>query len=143
MMKYILFLKRPEGTYKVSAFESDAEYLSDQKAEAATQLSLYLLRHYPVTFTDNESGGAAGCPPLKGRALKDKRNGKIVWRPGALQCTLQEGLFYAEAQQEQPAETCWWKYALPASKRTSIEMDIQNAWKKGFEEGYAKGRTLN
>lgn len=126
-MKYNIFLKRPEGTYKVSIFESGAE-------DAARQLSLYLFRHYPVSFFDNDMGNGDSE-----KVLKDSRSGKIVWREGELNCRLEEGYFFTEVQDETEDAPCWWKDALPASKKVSIELDIQNAWKKGFAEGYAKG----
>jgi len=125
-MTYNIFLKRPEGTYKVSLFDGEPD-------EAARQLSLYLFRHYPVSFFDDMLDGGE-----TEKVLKDSRSGRIVWREGELACRLEEGYFFTEEQKpEEPMQ--WWQSALPTSKKISIELDIQNAWNKGFEEGYAKG----
>jgi flagellar biosynthesis/type III secretory pathway protein FliH len=126
-MKYNIFLKRPDGTYKVSVFESEAD-------EASRQLSLYLFRHYPVSFFDDMLDKEGDNE----KVLKDSRTGKIVWREGELNCRLEEGYFFVEEKKEEEIEQ-WWKNALPTSKKISIELDIQHAWKKGFAEGYAKG----
>jgi len=126
-MTYNIFLKRPEGTYKVSVFDSEAD-------EAAKELSFYLFRHYPVNFCDDQLDEAGDSE----KVLKDNRSGKIVWREGDRTCRLQEGYFFVE-EKVQDEQAPWWRTALPHSKKQSIELDIQSAWKRGFSEGYAKG----
>lgn len=124
---YSIYLKRKEEIHKVSLIECEAQ-------DAARQLSLYLFRHYPVSFFD-ENIDAAGDYE---KVLKDCRTGKITWRQGHLTCTLEEGEFYIEEDKKPVKEVPWWESALPASKKLSIEMHIQNAWKQGFSEGYNK-----
>jgi hypothetical protein len=127
-MTYSIFLRRHDGVCKVSVFESKEE-------DAARQLSLYLFRHYPVSFFDDETDAAGDME----KVLKDCRTGKIVWRQGDTTSKIEEGEFYVEQDKEPSKELRWWESALPASKKVSIELDIQNAWKKGFAEGYGKG----
>ncbi len=128
-MKYGIFLKRTDGTYKVSGYECRTE-------EASRQLALYLFRHYPVSFSDDvlaENGDTE-------KILKDARNGLIVWREGDMECKMPEGFFYVnEDKVEADKQEKWWESCLPQSKRMVIEVDIKDAYKKGFGEGYAKG----
>lgn len=126
-MKYSIYLKHSDGVLKVSEFESEP-------AAAPRAFALYLSRHYPVRFT-NEPGTEA--TDLED-ALEDCRTGKIVWKKGSLASHLEQGGFFAEPDKSVNEDFPWWKNALPASKRESIELEIQNAWKNGFEEGYSK-----
>ncbi|MGP8217059.1 MAG: hypothetical protein ACLQQ4_15935 [Bacteroidia bacterium] len=128
-MKYGIFLNKADEIYKVSGIECSAE-------DASRQLSLYLFRHYPVSFYDDRLSEDGDSEKI----LKDSRNGLIVWREGDLECKLPEGVFYiTENIEDAPQEEKWWKYGLPESKKMVIEGDIKSAYKKGYGEGYRQG----
>lgn len=128
-MEYGVYLKRADGTYKVSGFECRA-------TEASRQLALYLFRHYPVSFFDDRLDECGDTEKI----LKDRRSGLIVWREGDRECKLPEGYFYIEQGKPETQEnTRWWESALPQSKKALIEIDIKDAYKKGFSEGYSQG----
>ena len=126
MTTYSILLKRPESTYKVSV-------IACEKAEAPRQLALYLFRHYPVAFFDDELGNGDSE-----KVLKDSRSGKIVWRQGELECSLEEGLFFLEEVIVENDATHWWKENPPTKQSITIK-DVEAAWQNGFSEGYAKG----
>jgi hypothetical protein len=105
-MKYGIYVRRHDGAVKLSALECEAD-------DRARQLSLYLFRHYPVSFFDDVTDAAGDME----KVLKDSRTGMVVWREGDTSCKIEEGEFYIEAL---------------------TELDIQDAWKSGFSEGYAK-----
>ena len=128
-MEYSIFLKRKDGTYKVSGFEC-------RSIDASRQLALYLFRHYPVSFYDDKLSEEGDTEKI----LKDSRSGLIVWRQGDMECKLPEGFFFINENKKADAkEERWWEVALPKSKKLVIEIDIQNAYKNGFTAGYAKG----
>ena len=128
-MEHSIYLKRADGTYKVSGFNC-------RKEDAPRQLALYLFRHYPVNFFDDLLDEAGDTEKI----LKDTRSGLIVWREGDRECKLPEGYFYLEENKAEPlTNEKWWQSALPQSKKALIETDIKDAYQKGFAEGYAAG----
>jgi len=128
-MQYSIYLKRKDGTYKVSGFES-------RSIEASRQLALYLFRHYPVRFYDDKVSEEGETEKI----LKDSRSGLVIWRQGDMECKLPEGFFFVnENKMELNSEEKWWQIAFPESKKQVIELDIENAYKDGFQEGYMKG----
>lgn len=128
MMKYDVFLKKEDGTYKVSGYECRAE-------EAPRQLALYLFRHYPVRFYDDTLSAEGDSEKI----LKDARTGLIVWREGDMECKLPEGFFYVDPVKEQVKTPRWWDECLPQSKKQVIELDIKEAYRRGFGDGHAQG----
>ncbi len=128
-MTYSIFFKAPRWQYVKS--------LSSKVRKKTQQGSFHYTfsGHYPVSFFDDETDAAGDTE----KVLKDCRTGKIVWRQGDTSSKIEEGEFYVEQNKEPSKELRWWESALPASKKVSIELDIQNAWKKGFAEGYGKG----
>ena len=128
-MKYSVFLKKADGTYKVTGYEC-------RKEDASRQLALYLFRHYPVSFFDDELSENGDHEKI----LKDSRNGLIVWRQGDMECKLPEGFFYVnESREDITTERKWWESCLPQSKKMVIEIDIKESYNKGFGEGYMQG----
>lgn len=128
-MEYSIFLKRKDGTYKVSGYES-------RPSEAPRQLALYLFRHYPVRFYDDKLSEDGDTEKI----LKDSRSGLIVWREGDMECKLPEGYFFVnESKSGEGKEDMWQKLTLPIAEKQFLEVDIQNAYKNGFSAGYAKG----
>jgi flagellar biosynthesis/type III secretory pathway protein FliH len=128
-MKFAIFLKRPDGVYKVSGFES-------RITEASTQLALYLFRHYPVSFFDDKLDEEGKDTE---KILRDSRNGFIIWRQGDMECKMPEGFFYVDAEKEKKQDEKWWQASSPKTKKLVIEVDINEAYQKGFSEGFAKG----
>src|SRR6185312_13940366 len=127
-MKYAIYLKRADGKYKVSDFEC-------RVADASRQLALYLFRHYPVSFFDDKIDETGDTEKI----LRDSRTGFIVWREGDMECKMAEGFFYLEQEKNKKEDEKWWHASLPKSKKLVIEIDIRDAYQKGFTEGYAKG----
>jgi|GEM_PF-2025420 hypothetical protein len=128
-MKYEVFLRKSDAIYKVSAFDCRTE-------EAPRQLALYLFRHYPVSFSDDQLSENGDSEKI----LRDQRSGLIIWREGDMECKLPEGFFYVnESREEMEPEKRWWETSLPQSKKMVIEIDIKAAYKKGFSEGYVQG----
>jgi hypothetical protein len=126
-MKYEVFLKKADGTYKVSGYEC-------RTTEAPRQLALYLFRHYPVSFFDDVLSDNGDTEKI----LRDARNGLIVWREGDMECKLPEGFFYVNEAKENKKPR-WWEECLPQSKKLVIEVDIKEAYKRGFGDGHAQG----
>lgn len=127
-MQYNIFLKRDDGTFKVSGTEC-------RKEEASRQLALYLFRHYPVRFFDDKLGEDGDTE----KVLRDSRSGLVIWRQGDLECKLPEGFFYIDPEKKDVTKEKWWEVSLPKSKKLVIEIGIQEAYKKGYREGYSKG----
>jgi len=128
-MNYSIYLKRKDGTYKVSGFEC-------RSIEASRQLALYLFRHYPVNFFDDKLGEDGDTEKI----LKDTRSGLIVWREGDMEVKLPEGFFHVDkVDKESFKEEKWWEASMPVLKKQVAEADIEHAYKDGFSEGYAKG----
>ena len=129
-MKFEIFLKKANETYKVTEFECC-------KGEASRQLSLYLFRHYPVSFYDDLLSDTGDSE----KVLKDARSGLVVWRQGDMECTIPEGFFYVnEYKETQAQQISWWETSLPQSKKVAIEIDIDDAYTRGYMEGLKQNK---